>query len=282
MKPKPNTPQGASLKKRLDWITTIIPFICIVILCFLFMAFPQGSTSVSYTHLEKARRALGDDFGIAVDANQAWDAKTAFAFAKEAAPFGVAWLEEPVHAYDMDALRELRDLLDNAGIVMEIAMGESVRSYHTHVAYAQHGVDHLQPARLCCIAENMRVREYARQHGCRISTGAVSYTHLDVYKRQETKREILPRPKVEGKLCNDRGKHLSLIHILFLQLCASSLGTSGYGGYCQPDCPQAPSYPVLFRRPAQRSTRDCQCHGTGGHYPERIQAAGCARPHDWF
>ena len=32
MKPKPNTPQGASLKKRLDWITTIIPFICIVIL----------------------------------------------------------------------------------------------------------------------------------------------------------------------------------------------------------------------------------------------------------
>ena len=67
---------------------------------------------------------------------------------------------------------------------------------------------------------------------------------------------------------------------LFLQLCASSLGTSGYGGYCQPDCPQAPSYPVLFRRPAQRSTRDCQCHGTGGHYPERIQAAGCARPHD--
>ena len=46
MKPKPNTPQGASLKKRLDWITTIIPFICIVILCFLFMAFPQGSTSI--------------------------------------------------------------------------------------------------------------------------------------------------------------------------------------------------------------------------------------------
>jgi len=36
----------------------------------------------------------------------------------------VAWLEEPVHAYDMDALRELRDLLDEAGIAMEIAMGE--------------------------------------------------------------------------------------------------------------------------------------------------------------
>ena len=87
----------------------------------------------------------------------------------------MAWLEEPVHAYDMDALRELRDLLDEAGIAMEIAMGESVRSYHTHVAYAEHGVDHLQPARLCCIAENMRVREYARRHGCRISTGGFTF-----------------------------------------------------------------------------------------------------------
>lgn len=81
---------------------------------------------------------------------------------KKQPPWAWAWLEEPVHAYDMDALRELRDLLDEAGIAMEIAMGESVRSYHTHVAYAEHGVDHLQPARLYCIAENMRVREYAR------------------------------------------------------------------------------------------------------------------------
>lgn len=125
--------------------------------------------------LEKARRALGDDFKIAVDANQAWDAGTAFDFAKEAAPLGVAWLEEPVHAYDMGALQKLRGLLDAAGIAMEIAMGESVRSYHTHVAYAEHGVDHLQPARLYCVAENMRVRDYAHENGCTISTGGFTF-----------------------------------------------------------------------------------------------------------
>lgn len=128
--------------------------------------------------LAKARRTLGDDFRIAVDANQAWDAETAFAFAKEAAPLGVAWLEEPVHAYDMDALRRLRDLLNEAGVSMEIAMGESVRSYHTHVAYAEHGVDHLQPARLYCLAENMRVRDYAHAHGCRISTGGFTFQNV--------------------------------------------------------------------------------------------------------
>ncbi len=128
--------------------------------------------------LEKARRALGDDFGIAVDANQAWDADTAFAFAKEAAPLGVAWFEEPVHAYDMDALQRLRDLMNEAGISMQIAMGESVRSYHTHVAYAEHGVNHLQPARMYCIAENMRVREYAHQHGCAISSGGFTFQNV--------------------------------------------------------------------------------------------------------
>ena len=125
--------------------------------------------------LEKARSVLGNEFGIAVDANQAWDAGTAFAFAREAAPLNVAWFEEPVHAYDMDALQRLRDLLNEAGISMQIAMGESVRSYHSHVAYAEHGVDHLQPARLYCIAENMRVREYAHQHGCTISTGGFTF-----------------------------------------------------------------------------------------------------------
>ena len=65
--------------------------------------------------------------------------------------------------------------MDNAGISMEIAMGESVRSYHAHVDYAEHGVDHLQPARLYCLAEIMRVRDYAHQHNCRISTGGFPF-----------------------------------------------------------------------------------------------------------
>ncbi len=59
---------------------------------------------------------------------------------KLAAPYNVEWFEEPVHAFDMEALRSLRDQMDNAGISMEIAMGESVRSYHAHVDYAEHGV----------------------------------------------------------------------------------------------------------------------------------------------
>lgn len=68
--------------------------------------------------LEKALDALGEEFGIAVDANQAWDVETAFAFSKEAAAYHVSWFEEPIHAYDMAGLKQLRDKLDEAGIAM--------------------------------------------------------------------------------------------------------------------------------------------------------------------
>lgn len=128
--------------------------------------------------LEKVRMALGDSMRIAVDANQAWDADTSFSFAKEAAQYNIAWIEEPIHAYDMDELQSFRNKLNDAGIHMEIAMGESVRSYHSHVAYAEHGVDHLQPARMFCLGENMRVRDYAHKHGLKISTGGFTFQNV--------------------------------------------------------------------------------------------------------
>lgn len=130
--------------------------------------------------LEKVRTALGDDFGIAVDANQAWDVETAFAFSKEAAACKVSWFEEPVHAYDMSGLTLLRDKLDEAGIPMSIAMGESVRSYHSFVEYADHGVDHLQPgnARMYCIGENMRVCALAKERGAVLSSGGFTFQNV--------------------------------------------------------------------------------------------------------
>ena len=42
-----------------------------------------------------AREAVGDDIGIAVDANQVWDVPTAIGWISELAPFRPAWVEEP-------------------------------------------------------------------------------------------------------------------------------------------------------------------------------------------
>jgi len=69
--------------------------------------------------VEAVRRHVGDDFVIAVDANQAWrvalvddaplwDLDRASAFARACEPLGVAWLEEPLDLHAYDELAALR------------------------------------------------------------------------------------------------------------------------------------------------------------------------------
>lgn len=48
------------LKKKIDWITTLLPFIGVTILCFLFITIPEGSKTI----LEGIRHFIGDDCGI--------------------------------------------------------------------------------------------------------------------------------------------------------------------------------------------------------------------------
>ena len=52
--------QEVKLKNRIDWITTILPFLGVSILCALFMIVPNSSKTV----LETIRKFIGDDCGI--------------------------------------------------------------------------------------------------------------------------------------------------------------------------------------------------------------------------
>lgn len=49
----------SKLRKQLDWVTTLIPFICILILCLLFFLMPEQSTNV----ISSIRFFLGDQLG---------------------------------------------------------------------------------------------------------------------------------------------------------------------------------------------------------------------------
>lgn len=49
-------------------------------------------------NLRALRDALGADVALMADANQAWDAESALAFAPRLEPFGLQWLEEPLRA----------------------------------------------------------------------------------------------------------------------------------------------------------------------------------------
>ncbi|MDQ3876075.1 MAG: mandelate racemase [Actinomycetota bacterium] len=68
-----------------------------------------------------ARRAIGPDGALFVDANGAYASKQALALAGEFARYEVNWFEEPVPADDLDGLRLLRE---RAPAGMEIVAGE--------------------------------------------------------------------------------------------------------------------------------------------------------------
>jgi L-alanine-DL-glutamate epimerase-like enolase superfamily enzyme len=66
------------------------------------------------------REAIGADIDLMIDANNAWDAKTALRFARLVAPYDPYWFEEPVPADDFRGGALLVSSLD-----MPIASGEN-------------------------------------------------------------------------------------------------------------------------------------------------------------
>src|SRR5207248_6667539 len=71
--------------------------------------------------IRAARKAIGRDVELFVDANGAYAPKQALALAERFADQGVSWFEEPVVRTDLDGLRLLRQ---RAPAEMEIAGGE--------------------------------------------------------------------------------------------------------------------------------------------------------------
>lgn len=123
--------------------------------------------------LERVRKAVGPEIGVAVDANQRWDVEHAFQFAKLAEPYDLAWFEEPIHAHDMNGIKQLKEM----GVSMPLAFGESMRIYYAYETYVEKGVDHLQPSigRMTRIDEILKIRDLAREKGVTFSSGGRIY-----------------------------------------------------------------------------------------------------------
>ncbi len=68
-----------------------------------------------------ARKAVGDDVGLYVDANGAWTRAQALGWAERLAEWNVRWLEEPVSSDDLEGLAQVRD---RAPGFMDVAAGE--------------------------------------------------------------------------------------------------------------------------------------------------------------
>lgn len=118
------------------------------------------------------RSMIGEHARLAVDVNQLWKAEEALEFAKRIEKYDIAWLEEPVHSYDM---LELEKLTRESPI--PIAMGESPRCYYPMESYVKAGVAHLQPipSNLSSVQEWLDTQALARRHGLELSSGGLSH-----------------------------------------------------------------------------------------------------------
>ena len=76
---------------------------------------------IDIKRVSAARKAIGDDVELFVDANGAYSRKQALAQAGAFTGFGVVWFEEPVSSDDLDGLRSIRDRAPGG---MDIAAGE--------------------------------------------------------------------------------------------------------------------------------------------------------------
>ncbi|MCL6593224.1 MAG: mandelate racemase/muconate lactonizing enzyme family protein [Alicyclobacillus sp.] len=59
-------------------------------------------------NMAEMRRMVGENARVMVDANQAWDVRTAIRMVNGLREAGLTWMEEPVRCDDLDGLREVR------------------------------------------------------------------------------------------------------------------------------------------------------------------------------
>src|SRR5437763_2236845 len=83
---------------------------------------PMGQSEESdIAHVRAARQALGKDVELMVDAGLCWDTATAIRRAQQFEPFNLTWLEEPLHADNLQGYARL-----SARAPMRIAAGEEI------------------------------------------------------------------------------------------------------------------------------------------------------------
>jgi L-alanine-DL-glutamate epimerase-like enolase superfamily enzyme len=127
-----------------------------------------------------ARKAIGEDVDLFVDANGAYSRKQALAQAKAFEEFNVTWFEEPVSSDDLEGLRFIRD---RAPAGMDVAAGE----YGYDIEYFRRmlkagAVDVLQAdaTRCCGFTGFLQAATFSDAHHIPLSSHCAPALHLHV------------------------------------------------------------------------------------------------------
>ena len=126
--------------------------------------------------MREARRAIGEQAELFVDANGGYRAKQAVRVLAAAEDLGITWFEEPVSSDDLAGLRSVR-----AAVIADVAAGE----YATDVGYARRmcqagAVDCLQADVTRCggITGWLRIAAVAESFGLEISGHCAPHVHV--------------------------------------------------------------------------------------------------------
>jgi L-alanine-DL-glutamate epimerase-like enolase superfamily enzyme len=102
---------------------------------------PMGQSEESdIAHVRAARKGLGPNVELMIDAGLCWDTATAIRRAKQFEPFNLAWLEEPLHPDNVDGYSRLCA----SNPPMRIAAGEEICDIKEMVTMMDAGIDVVQ------------------------------------------------------------------------------------------------------------------------------------------
>lgn len=113
--------------------------------------------------VREARKGLGDDADLLVDAGLVWDAKTAIQRARAFAEYDIFWLEEPLLPDDYEGYRKLSQAVD-----VRIAAGEEESGRASFIELMDRGqIDVVQVDLTRCggFTEAMKIASLAQDRG---------------------------------------------------------------------------------------------------------------------
>ena len=151
--------------------------------------------------LEKVRKAVGPEFKIAVDSNQAWDAETCMEFLRQAYQFNIDFWEEPIVHTQTDEIRKLVEMMKSENVYVPLAYGENSQGLRAiYDSYINAGVEIVQPNGMnYTLAEGLASAAHIRSRGCRITSGQNHQACAFGALLQDGEPVEFHRPNIEGK-----------------------------------------------------------------------------------
>jgi L-alanine-DL-glutamate epimerase-like enolase superfamily enzyme len=185
------------------------------------------------------RRAIGDDVTLMCDANQRWDLAQATRLLPVLDEVGMDWIEEPLHADDLNGHIRLQQSTNR-----DIAAGESLYSYHSFASFIAADairVVQVDVTRVGGVTEWLQIAQHAAARGLRIAPHAGDMMQIHQHLVGTVLTEA--QPLVEFiPWTQDAFEHRSVVHDGFME---------------------RPQYPGASTAISAQARRDWQIPGVG-------------------